>query len=1305
MRVTNVGTVVLVAAQEGDSSFEPAESRCIVNRSAIQATPVGSSNPSRASAQISPIDLQLAGSHAFMLTGQGLWIYEIVDPAHPVLRGAFSTLGSSRELGVSGAHVFVSGSHGMEIIDASNPTTPVRVGYFSSAVTVNGLQIAGNTAYLAGPHPGVAIVDVSDRTSPSQIGGYALEGTPQGLRLLGTTAYVAAGASGLRILNVANAAAIEEIGRLDLGRFVGGVEVAGGYAYLATEIGWVIVDVRHPENPVPLGSFSLGGGRLHLGPRWAYSTIGDGLRVADLSDPKSPIVLEVVGPTAGAVVAQFQGDLAYLGVSDVGLEIVRLREFIGQSLTWSVPANGAVVPSGRPLILSATSGSGLPVAFRVVAGPASIRNGALLVTNVGTVHLEAEQDSESVFLPVREVRTVNQVAVHAALEDRWATTSAQSVHVSDGIVYVADLEAGIQILDANQLGSSAGRLGGVDTRGTAFDVQVENRVAYIADGRSGLEIVDVADPVRPALRGRHPTEDFTGGVCVAGDLVVTADGGAGIQVFSRITGNRLGQLDTVGSCKQVRISGSRAYLADDSGFEVVDLSNPALPVSLGRSVDGLPNLLGLDVEGGLAYLAGQTLDILDVSNPAALRRVGRHNVGGVGVAVVDGLAYVATVHDGLHIVDVSAPTAPVLAGAVDTDGYAYDVQVVGDRVYVADGPSGLKVYRITRSTPQELTFDPPQRVAPADSPVPLSATASSGLPVTFQLVSGPATLVGNQLILSGEGIVTVRAQQAGNGPIPAVDVERTIVVARDPQAIAWSAPANQSVLLLDQPYPLEATASSGLPVTFRVVHGPAVLSAGQVTATNAGLILLTAEQPGDDRHVPVSLTRILNKPAAPSVVGRYDTKGAAQDVQVVGNLAFVADGEAGLEILEISNPSGPVRVGGFDTGGIATRVHVAGDLVFLADGDSGLAILDVSNPTDPLLVGTYTSGSPVHSVQVAGRLAYLAVGRQAIRDGGLEIIDISNPRSPVRVGWLSTNDGVARDVHVVDHMAYLAKDVGGLRVVDVTDPATPVLRGAVTSIGTAREVEVVGRIAYLACGVGGLVTVDVSDPAAPSRIGTSSAWSAFELEVVGSLVYVASGNAGVQIYDASDARKLARLDFCRTTGPAGGLHIAGDRAFVAAGDAGIDVVRLESLIKPELSFQLPDTGYLDGVPLDLLAPSNSGLKVKFQVVSGPGTLDGDRLSLIGEGTVVVRAEFAGDRQFLPGIVERSISVFLPLVLVTPRLEPGGFGLSWTGGKGPFLILRRSSLSGIVEGVDSTDQRSITLPVTDSDSFFQILDSP
>ncbi|HEX4021133.1 MAG TPA: choice-of-anchor Q domain-containing protein [Acidobacteriaceae bacterium] len=64
---------------------------------------------------------------------------------------------------------------------------------------------------------------------------------------------------------------------------------------------------------------------------------------------------------------------------------------------------------------------------------------------------------------------------------------------------------------------------------------------------------------------------------------------------------------------------------------------------------------------------------------------------------------------------------------------------------------------------QTITFTPPPAsVTYGAAPIVLSATSTSGLPVTFQVDSGPGTISGNTLILTGAGTVAVEADAVGS---------------------------------------------------------------------------------------------------------------------------------------------------------------------------------------------------------------------------------------------------------------------------------------------------------------------------------------------------------------------------------------------------------------------------------------------------------------------------------------------------------------------------------------------------------------
>jgi hypothetical protein len=58
-------------------------------------------------------------------------------------------------------------------------------------------------------------------------------------------------------------------------------------------------------------------------------------------------------------------------------------------------------------------------------------------------------------------------------------------------------------------------------------------------------------------------------------------------------------------------------------------------------------------------------------------------------------------------------------------------------------------------------------------------------------------------------------------------------------------------------------------------------------------------------------------------------------VAVVGGYVYIADGDAGLRIFDMSLPSDPVNVGFYDTAGSASGVAVAGNHIYIADYRGG----------------------------------------------------------------------------------------------------------------------------------------------------------------------------------------------------------------------------------------------------------------------------------------------------------------------------------------------------------------------------------
>jgi alpha-tubulin suppressor-like RCC1 family protein len=108
--------------------------------------------------------------------------------------------------------------------------------------------------------------------------------------------------------------------------------------------------------------------------------------------------------------------------------------------------------------------------------------------------------------------------------------------------------------------------------------------------------------------------------------------------------------------------------------------------------------------------------------------------------------------------------------------YYYWVKAVNSAGSTISAPASAST---GTSLNQTITFAGPLDQPYTTTPITLSATASSGLPASFSLVSGPANLAGNQLTLTGVGTVTVRAAQAGDASYDAApNVDRSFVVSK-----------------------------------------------------------------------------------------------------------------------------------------------------------------------------------------------------------------------------------------------------------------------------------------------------------------------------------------------------------------------------------------------------------------------------------------------------------------------------------------------------------------------------------------------
>lgn len=110
----------------------------------------------------------------------------------------------------------------------------------------------------------------------------------------------------------------------------------------------------------------------------------------------------------------------------------------------------------------------------------------------------------------------------------------------------------------------------------------------------------------------------------------------------------------------------------------------------------------------------------------------------------------------------------------------------------------------------------------------------------------------------------------------------------------------------------------------------------------------------------------------------------------------------------------------------------------------------------------------------------------------------------------------------------------------------------------------------------------------------------------------------------------------------------------------------------------------DGL-VTLVATSSSKLAVTYGVVSGPGALKGDQLTLLGAGDIVVQASQAGNDQFQAVSINQTITVAKAAQAITfPALanvafSTNGVGLEAKSGSGLTVVYRLIAGNGTITG--------------------------
>lgn len=306
----------------------------------------------------------------------------------------------------------------------------------------------------------------------------------------------------------------------------------------------------------------------------------------------------------------------------------------------------------------------------------------------------------------------------------------------------------------------------------------------------------------------------------------------------------------------------------------------------------------------------------------------------------------------------------------------------------------------------------------------------------------------------------------------------------------------------------------------------------------------------------------VSAPASPVVLGLQQTTWCADGVDVVGNLAYIADRSGGLMIFDVSSPTTPTLLGSY--AGPGCGVSVNGNLAYAAFGSSGLYVFNVTSSSAPVLLDTYNTPDYAHDVTASGSLAFVAD-----RLSGLQIINVATPTNISRIGYYDT-PGATYDVATSGSLAYLADGVS-LLILDVSDPTSPTFVGSHITPGTAFDLVLSGNFAFVGDTERGFRIFDVSDPTSPTPVGAYDVPNApVDTHVVGATAYVADTSSGFHVIDVTTPGLPNPLATDTRAASAQGVFASETKAYLA-GTKGLQVFDVTSGSAPILLGEYPTT--------------------------------------------------------------------------------------------------------------------------------------
>lgn len=554
-------------------------------------------------------------------------------------------------------------------------------------------------------------------------------------------------------------------------------------------------------------------------------------------------------------------------------------------------------------------------------------------------------DGDQMFVATASTVTRYAISPQQLTATAQLDTSSAVVDLAlrDGLLAVAE-PGGVSLYDVS-LPDMLHWLGSHQQLGTVLAVTAgDHGQLLVRNDQQQLLQLDISMANEPAILGYYTLTQSDVAVTLAGTTAYAAAVALEVIDFccaAAQPGNELldfGQGVNYGGERRVVVRDHIAYVADwFSGIHLYDIRQPASPRLLSSfHTAGSPK--GVVVRGRHAFVADDDhgLQVIDVSDPLQPYRIAELATGGLAYTpLLDGdRLYLASHRGGFQIIDVSQPQHPRLLGEYATPGKAWSLQVRNHIAYVAGDDAGLLIVDVSD----------PQQIRPLGQFQPGAAAEEV-------LIDGDIAYVA----FFDDGVYAVDIHDPTR-PLPVGHV---------------ATPGNARGLVLRDPLLYVADWRAGLQVVD--VSNPqqmAIIGHYDTAGASWGLQLVGTQALIMDWWGGFTVLDVSN-PRQIRLAGRYHHRDNVLDLIGRDNIAYAANGAAGLQVFDIRNPLNPTWITGVDLPGSAQQVALLPRHAVVGHDRRQLAIVDVRNPFQAQQINDVTLGHDIDRLLASNDMVFI----------------------------------------------------------------------------------------------------------------------------------------------------------------------------------------------------------------------------------------------------------------------------------------------------------------------------------------------